>query len=358
MSAVMPNEVFAPSDLEALQGYPQHPSNNKFAADPIKSNPSTPIPTTTSVTDSSEEFTLAEDCTQPLINVSPVPCTSNVSEQSTDRTEESISDENSSPEVWRSAYSGQSEGFLACLRKWARNIRNSKLMLVVLFLLLAMPISAGYMGARYMDSCPMDRSLPIIAFILGLIGFMLIVCRMVTLGVRRFECLDPTRDEQKTLTVTGSFLIGCLSFTEMVIVFSSTPVFNNPVSRHFCDKIFYYYIYYMNFALIAIAIIATLLHIPGNCSSFEDTEVQLTVVIVIMVTNLWPELSSHGGCGSLVVKVSDHGRHAMSSSPVPLKTLCVGERCTLNLSRAQTSSRWCDVVVRRGDASSGVVLIT
>ncbi|GFV48205.1 hypothetical protein TNCV_2345061 [Trichonephila clavipes] len=30
-----------------------------------------------------------------------------------------------------------------------------------------------------------------------------------------------------------------------------------------------------------------------------------------------------------------------SSSPVPLKTRRVGERCTLNLSRAQTTSRWC-----------------
>ncbi|GFX77529.1 hypothetical protein TNCV_4025791 [Trichonephila clavipes] len=30
-----------------------------------------------------------------------------------------------------------------------------------------------------------------------------------------------------------------------------------------------------------------------------------------------------------------------SSSPVPLKTRRVGQRCTLNLSRAQTSSRWC-----------------
>ncbi|GFX96158.1 hypothetical protein TNCV_2290471 [Trichonephila clavipes] len=29
------------------------------------------------------------------------------------------------------------------------------------------------------------------------------------------------------------------------------------------------------------------------------------------------------------------------SSPVPLKTRCVGQRCTLNLSRAETSSRWC-----------------
>ncbi|GFV86141.1 uncharacterized protein TNCV_671381 [Trichonephila clavipes] len=38
----------------------------------------------------------------------------------------------------------------------------------------------------------------------------------------------------------------------------------------------------------------------------------------------------------------------MSSTPVPLKTHRVGQRCTLNLSRAETSSRWCGVVVRRG----------
>ncbi|GFU84764.1 uncharacterized protein TNCV_2127051 [Trichonephila clavipes] len=35
-----------------------------------------------------------------------------------------------------------------------------------------------------------------------------------------------------------------------------------------------------------------------------------------------------------------------SSSAVPLKTRRVGQRCTLNLSRAETSSRWCGVVVR------------
>ncbi|GFW01435.1 hypothetical protein TNCV_5030851 [Trichonephila clavipes] len=47
------------------------------------------------------------------------------------------------------------------------------------------------------------------------------------------------------------------------------------------------------------------------------------------------------GCGNPVVKVTDHGRHVMSSSPVPLKTRREGHRCTLNLSRAETSSRWC-----------------
>ncbi|GFT00897.1 replication factor C subunit 3 [Trichonephila clavipes] len=38
----------------------------------------------------------------------------------------------------------------------------------------------------------------------------------------------------------------------------------------------------------------------------------------------------------------------MGSSPVPPKTHRVGQRCTLNLSRAEMSSRWCGVVVRRG----------
>ncbi|GFW03540.1 uncharacterized protein TNCV_3020521 [Trichonephila clavipes] len=47
-----------------------------------------------------------------------------------------------------------------------------------------------------------------------------------------------------------------------------------------------------------------------------------------------------------------------SSSPVPLNTRHVGQRCTVNLSTAQTYSRCCGVVVRRGDTSSGVIHVT
>ncbi|GFT65625.1 uncharacterized protein TNCV_869171 [Trichonephila clavipes] len=38
----------------------------------------------------------------------------------------------------------------------------------------------------------------------------------------------------------------------------------------------------------------------------------------------------------------------MSSSPVPLNTRLVGVRCTLNLSRVQTSSCWSGVLAKRG----------
>ncbi|GFT29803.1 hypothetical protein TNCV_4891981 [Trichonephila clavipes] len=74
-----------------------------------------------------------------------------------------------------------------------------------------------------------------------------------------------------------------------------------------------------------------------------------TVVTKLSWLALWSqEVSSLGttpdplsGRGSLVVKVSDHDWHVTSSSPIPLKTCRVGERSTLNLSRAQTSSCWC-----------------
>ncbi|GFS96099.1 uncharacterized protein TNCV_3309171 [Trichonephila clavipes] len=41
-------------------------------------------------------------------------------------------------------------------------------------------------------------------------------------------------------------------------------------------------------------------------------------------------------------------RLVTSSNPVPLKTRRVGQRCTLNLSRAEMSSRWFGLVVRKG----------
>ncbi|GFV66994.1 uncharacterized protein TNCV_356801 [Trichonephila clavipes] len=65
-------------------------------------------------------------------------------------------------------------------------------------------------------------------------------------------------------------------------------------------------------------------------------------------TNLFLKLTSYGTVGrnfryALPVTVSNK-----RSSPVPLKIRRVGQRCSLNLSRAETSSRWCGVVVRRG----------
>ncbi|GFT35095.1 hypothetical protein TNCV_2585741 [Trichonephila clavipes] len=80
--------------------------------------------------------------------------------------------------------------------------------------------------------------------------------------------------------------------------------------------------------------------------------------VILSMDELKYSEGSHEVCGSPVVKVSVHDRYVMSSSPVQLKIRRVRKRCRLNLSRAQTSSRWCGVVARRGGASSGIVLVT
>ncbi|GFX96478.1 calsyntenin-1 [Trichonephila clavipes] len=74
------------------------------------------------------------------------------------------------------------------------------------------------------------------------------------------------------------------------------------------------------------------------CSDIEHGRTYIKLLKTVIKNSL-PNLSARG-CGSPVVKVSDHGRHVRSSCPVPLKTRRVGQRCTLNLSRAETSSHW------------------
>ncbi|GFT97154.1 hypothetical protein TNCV_3858151 [Trichonephila clavipes] len=93
----------------------------------------------------------------------------------------------------------------------------------------------------------------------------------------------------------------------------------------------------------------------GRCLAHDPRPTASKDELLLRIQNIWnsrPEadiqnlldFSCHG-CGCPVVKLSDHGRHAMSSSPVPLKTHRIGQRCTLNLS--EMSSRCFGVVVRR-----------
>ncbi|GFX49026.1 hypothetical protein TNCV_2798171 [Trichonephila clavipes] len=76
---------------------------------------------------------------------------------------------------------------------------------------------------------------------------------------------------------------------------------------------------------------------------FGDIEGEPTSPTCIQYRHTALFLKSSCGHSSLVVIESDPGRHDMSSSTTPLNTCCVGERSTLNLSRAETCSRWCGV---------------
>ncbi|GFX08595.1 uncharacterized protein TNCV_4170941 [Trichonephila clavipes] len=86
------------------------------------------------------------------------------------------------------------------------------------------------------------------------------------------------------------------------------------------------------------------------CSPIKSVSVLVSVMQWHNGESIRASLQSEvwAGHSGPVVNVSDRGRHVTSSSLVPLKIRRVGERCIENLSRAQTSSRGCGVVVRRG----------
>ncbi|GFT95928.1 hypothetical protein TNCV_312551 [Trichonephila clavipes] len=67
----------------------------------------------------------------------------------------------------------------------------------------------------------------------------------------------------------------------------------------------------------------------GEESSFEGARKLSTSLRSWYLFLVWHHVGgipmTSGGCGSPVVKVSDHGRHVMSWSPVPLKTRRLGQ---------------------------------
>ncbi|GFU19726.1 hypothetical protein TNCV_3960751 [Trichonephila clavipes] len=73
-----------------------------------------------------------------------------------------------------------------------------------------------------------------------------------------------------------------------------------------------------------------MLHHPNNLSPSTINPPCITSITITL---------SFGGSSSQVLRYRTHGWRVMSSSPVPLRTRGRGRRCSLNLSRAQTSSR-------------------
>ncbi|GFX92873.1 uncharacterized protein TNCV_4014821 [Trichonephila clavipes] len=119
----------------------------------------------------------------------------------------------------------------------------------------------------------------------------------------------------------------------------------------------------------AIAAIVSIFHVRLNLphleiETLEDKLLKKSLIGSLLLNELIVALLKGIFPGRRMAAVAEWYRYrtvacfVTGSSPVPLKTRRVGQRCTLNLSRAETSSRWCGVEVRRGGASSGVVHVT
>ncbi|CAL1300764.1 unnamed protein product [Larinioides sclopetarius] len=153
--------------------------------------------------------------------------------------------------------------FERCMRALAW-FNESKYMLIIQFLLLAIPISAGFMGAKYLDKCPLSAETPVFLFMMGIAGTIVIICRILLISQK---IMLPTHREWEVLRVVvivGNLaVIVCLA-TEMFSFFRTTPSFEMG-SAHYCHEIFYKYTYWANWTCLIVITFLLILQLP-NCS--------------------------------------------------------------------------------------------
>ncbi|GIX98578.1 hypothetical protein CEXT_462821 [Caerostris extrusa] len=238
MFPAVPKTSPSGSDIEVLQESPNPSAGNQselsstshFAEQAAKVHVGRSASGLT--TSSSEEFKTAEESvpTTACVSEEHQPAILEIDRQSRTGLEEPLVDVDQPADetVTAAGNRGCCDKLNAFAYPFASKIRKSKFMIVLLFLLFGIPISAGYMGAR---KCNIR-------------------------GMRRYE--------MTTVTVTAVFLIACFMITEMTYFYPRTPIFDHPGDKNFCDRRFYNYTYYMNFGVIVVGVLTALLHIPTN----------------------------------------------------------------------------------------------
>ncbi|GFQ92237.1 uncharacterized protein TNCT_602982 [Trichonephila clavata] len=144
------------------------------------------------------------------------------------------------------------------IQKHTSKIRNSRWCVYGLILLMVLPTSAMSISLKHRMEC--RRSTTVIVFLSGVIGFLLLICRLVTVTIRNF--CTTLRGKEPT-AVSKALFIGLLFlFLVGMLAFYLVPPVFDPSSEDYCVKDFYTYINGMNIIVSYIFFIALLLHVP------------------------------------------------------------------------------------------------
>ncbi|GBM41927.1 hypothetical protein AVEN_142904-1 [Araneus ventricosus] len=126
-------------------------------------------------------------------------------------------------------------------------------------LLLSLPISVGFMGARYMAQCPMNIKLPYAMMVVGGVGTLVLLVRLALLLHTKFS----TDDRLKKWLKKGTKLLECLFFLSLILElyfsYEKTPS-DVPLSPNYCNETFYSFVCSMNDVLITLVIVWAFLY--------------------------------------------------------------------------------------------------
>ncbi|CAL1266735.1 unnamed protein product [Larinioides sclopetarius] len=126
-------------------------------------------------------------------------------------------------------------------------------------LLLSLPISVGFMGARYMTQCPMNVKLPYAMMVVGGVGTLVLLVRLTLILHTKFS----TDDRLKKWLKKGTKILECLFFLSFIFQlyfsYKKSPS-NAPFSPNYCNETFYSFVCSMNDVLITLVVVWVFLY--------------------------------------------------------------------------------------------------
>ncbi|GBM30565.1 hypothetical protein AVEN_27604-1 [Araneus ventricosus] len=130
-------------------------------------------------------------------------------------------------------------------------------------LLSIVPISAFFMGAIHIGTCPANEGVTYLVYITGIAGVFLIGCHIA------YNFTKDRKEEIRNGIKTFQIITAILLMLEMFIFYSMSPSFEN--SENYCDETFYNYTFYMNIAAAGIVFLSVLLQYT-SCKHLVDNE--------------------------------------------------------------------------------------
>lgn len=207
---------------------------------------------------SNEDFQATTDCSQSLnADVSDA-------QQALLSTRSDMSD--SSPVICMCC--SHYRGLLGYWQVFSVNLSESIYLIPLLFVLLALPISTGFMGAKYMDKCPMSVPTPLLLFMMGILGTIINLCSMAIILSKRFMPTNGNCTQPKSVVVVGCVVVFLFYCTELLCFLGNSPSFEHG-TENYCDKTFYNFTYCLNWGVFGLTLLLLLLYVPKLMKLYE-----------------------------------------------------------------------------------------
>ncbi|XP_055925572.1 uncharacterized protein LOC129957327 [Argiope bruennichi] len=150
--------------------------------------------------------------------------------------------------------------FLQGYKNCTSELRKSRFIYFFQAVLSLISLSAVVMGLLFKTSCRESPLLPVFSFITGLMGVVLSGLWMSTTSYQRRGRQTSAGCMAALVLLSSAFFL--FTITEMCVLGTMSPNFDDEYALNYCDETFYYFSQYQQVAIGVVAVFPLILHLP------------------------------------------------------------------------------------------------